>query len=117
MALLGEITYGKLVLETQVTEGGILLSGQNLAEGAVLGRITASGKLKLANQASVDGSQTPFGILLEDCDATSADKACSVLLAGVVDEGKLIFGGTLDADDVRATFRNGGIYLKTVMGA
>lgn len=115
--VIGTIAYDNLVLETYVTEGATLLSGQNLTKGAVLGRISASGKLKLADGASVDGSQTPFAILLEDCDATAGDKGCPILLSGVVNEDELVFGGTLTASGVKSTLRDAGIFLKTVIGA
>ena len=117
MALLETVTYETLVIEGEVSEGGTLITGQNLTMGAVLGRIAASGKLNLSDEGVSDGSEVPFAILLEDCDATSADKGCPILLAGVVNEGALNFGGTNDADAVRDVLRSGGIYLKTVMGA
>ena len=36
-----------------------IISGQNLVRGAVLGKITASGKYNLSLSAAADGSQTP----------------------------------------------------------
>lgn len=60
----------KVVLSRSIT----LITGQNLVRGALLGKITASGKYNLSLSAASDGSQTPDAILAEDCDATSADK-------------------------------------------
>lgn len=117
MALLETVTYNVLVIRSDVTQGAILNSGQNLVAGAVLGRITTSGNLTLCVETATDGSQTPFAILLEDSDASAGNTNVPVLLAGIVNEDALTFGGTLDADAVRDTFRSGGIYLETVIGA
>ena len=65
-----------------VSEGGTLISGQNLTRGAVLGKITASGKYTLSLSASGDGSQTPTAILAKDTDATSGDVETTVYLTG-----------------------------------
>ena len=111
------LSHTPKVIEAFVTGGGILLSGENCVDGSVLGRVTASGKLKLAVETAVDGSQTPFAILLEDCDASTADKNCPLLLSGIYNEDALVFGGTLDADGVRDSLRDSGIFLKTVVGA
>ena len=112
-----EIDYKPLVIEYFVTDSATLIKGQNLAKGAVLGQITASGKLTLAVDTANDGSKVPFAILLEDTDATSEDKNCPILMSGVVNEGALVFGGAFDADGVRGAFRDAGIFLKTVIGA
>lgn len=57
----------------------VLLSGQNLTDGAVLGKITASAKFKEMDPAAVDGSQTAAAILLGDANAASADKEITVV--------------------------------------
>ena len=41
--------------------------------GAVLGKITASGKYRLAKSASADGSQTPAGVYIADGLGLSGD--------------------------------------------
>jgi hypothetical protein len=51
-----------------------LITGQNLVAGAVVGRITASGKLTVLAPAASDGSQNPVGMLFDACDATAEDK-------------------------------------------
>lgn len=60
----------------------ILISGQNLNRGAVLGRITASGKLTLSNSGASDGSQTPVAILAYDTNATAGDRTTQVYVSG-----------------------------------
>lgn len=59
-----------------------LLAGTNYPVGAVLGRITASGKMKLSIAAGSDGAQTAAAILLYDVDATAADATGIVVLRG-----------------------------------
>jgi len=44
-----------------------------LRVGAVMGRVTATGKWKLALSAAVDGSQTPAGLLIIDGLGLSGD--------------------------------------------
>lgn len=52
----------------------VIASGAGvLAIGTVLGKITASGKYVLHNNAASDGSEAAAGILGEAVDATSAD--------------------------------------------
>lgn len=44
-----------------------------LRVGAVLGKVTATGKYKLAASAATDGSQVPAGVLIADGLGLSAD--------------------------------------------
>jgi hypothetical protein len=48
-----------------------LLEGTNYPVGAVLGRITASGKYKLATSGGSDGAQTAAAVLLYAVDASA----------------------------------------------
>lgn len=48
-------------------------SAQTLKVGAVLGKVTATGKYRLCLSASSDGSQTPAAILLADVNGNSGD--------------------------------------------
>lgn len=61
---------------------GTLELGQNLTRGTVVGRVTASGELKLSVQTAVDGSQNPVGALAHDIDATAAAKSCQIVRGG-----------------------------------
>ena len=95
-----------------VTDEVTIVSGQNLAKGAVLGKITASGKYTLCDSAAVDGSQNPVAILAEDCDASGGDAVAAVYLSGAFNQNALTFGGTDTADDHRVALRDLNIYLK-----
>lgn len=59
--------YRSRDLVTVASGSGILLAG------AVLGKITASGKYAPYAPAASDGSETAAAILYEGCDATDAD--------------------------------------------
>jgi hypothetical protein len=54
-----------------LTRGELILSGQNIAQYAPLGRITASGKMKIWDPAASDGSQVLAAIAANSVDATS----------------------------------------------
>jgi hypothetical protein len=75
-----------------------LLAGTNYRVGAVLGRITASGKMKLSTAAGTDGAQSAAGMLLDDVDATSADANAVVILRGpaIVSKAALVFDASVD---------------------
>jgi hypothetical protein len=75
-----------------------LLAGTAYPVGAVLGRITASGKYKLASSGGTDGAQTAAAVLLYAADATSADAAGLVIVRGpaIVSKAALVFDATVD---------------------
>src|SRR5574343_568751 len=94
--LLGELD--SLSLDT-VT----LITGQNIKSGTVLGKITASGKYTLHNNAASDGSEVAVAISLNDVDATSADTPC-VIVARMQEVilSKLIFKDGISAPNKTA---------------
>lgn len=114
MSVLGTGTYDNLIVgEDTVTDSGVLIAGQNLARGALLGKITASGKLTLSLSASTDGSEVPYAILNEATDATAADKVCPIILSGEVNDGSVTFGTGHTAASTKDGLRSEGIFLKT----
>ncbi len=90
-----------------------LISGQNLARGAVLGKITASGKYTLSLSASSDGSQTPAVILAEATDASGGDKVTVAHFGGVFDENAITLGTGHTKASVREALRDVGIKLQS----
>lgn len=94
-----------------VTRQITLISGQNLARGSVLGKITASGKYNLSLSAAGDGSQTPDAILAEACDASGGDKTTIAYFAGVFNEAALNIGTAHTADSIREGLRGKDIHL------
>lgn len=88
-----------------------LISGQDLSRGALLGKITASGKYTLSLSASSDGSEVPDMILVEDTDASGGDVVTVAYSRGDFDERAVTFGTAHTADSVRETLRGKGIVL------
>ena len=75
-----------------------LLAGTNYTVGAVLGRITASGKMKLSTATGSDGAQNASAVLLYDVDATAADATGIVILRGpaIVSKTALVYDASVD---------------------
>lgn len=90
-----------------------LISGQNQPRGAVLGKITASGKYTLSLSASSDGSQVPATILAEACDASGGDKVTIAHFGGVFDENAITLGTAHTKATVRDALRDVGIKLQS----
>lgn len=80
-----------------------ILSGQNLAAGTVVGKVTASGKYIAYDDDNADGSQAAVGILYAAVDASAADKK-GVIIArhAEVADSLLVWAGTNDAGDKTA---------------
>lgn len=73
-----------------------VVAGQNLTAGTVVGRITASGKIKAWDPAATDGSETAIGVMAANADATNGDVQ-SVIVARhaiVVDPDNLVWAGS-----------------------
>ncbi len=75
-----------------------LLAGTAYPVGAVLGRITASGKYKLATSGGSDGAQTAAAVLLYAVDASGTEGIGIALTRGpaIVARGVLSFDATVD---------------------
>jgi hypothetical protein len=85
MTTLTETTHdGEFIVSeasgTRSREVATLITGQDLAAGAVLGMITASSKYTVLAPAAGDGSEAAAGILFAATDATSADEECVLIL-------------------------------------
>lgn len=94
-----EMGYTRAVVTYNGTAG-------NLVIGQTLGKVTASGKYKVALQAAVDGTQTVDAILIEDKTvALNTDTQVLVLLKGpaVVSKSAL----TIDASYTAGALLNG----------
>lgn len=99
----------------RMTETLTVISGQNLARGALVGKITASGKLTLSLSAAGDGSQVPYGVMADDVDASAADKAGPVFLSGEFAEEVVTYGTGHTAATVQDGLRDKSIYLKSTV--
>lgn len=104
-----EIVAGDFPL---VTEGGTIASGQNIKRGALLGKITSSGKLVLSLAAAEDGSETPYAVLAdEEVNASAGDVGATWYLTGQFNAANLTIGTGHTAASVRAGLRSLGIFI------
>lgn len=97
---IGELAMGIGFHVDQVT----VVSGQNLAAGAVVGKVTASGKYAIYNNGASNGTEAAAGILVAACDASGGDVTTArVLRRGpAVVNGNDIGWGSNDATGVTA---------------
>jgi len=82
-------------------ESVTLKSGTNYALGAVLGKITASGKYRLSPNAEVvgdEGAESAVAVLLEAVDATAGDKPGVIVARGpvILSKAALEFDASVD---------------------
>ena len=103
--------------ELLLTRNITLLSGQNLTRGAVLGKITASGKYKLSATGAGDGSETPDAVLAEDTNASGGDVATVAYFAGRFAESRVTLGSGHTAASIREGLRDKNIHLVPVTPA
>jgi len=82
-----------------------IASGADLTAGAVLGKVTASGKFIHSAPGAADGSQTPVAVLLEDAEAASADvtNALVVMRHATVRRQALNYHASIDTAGERTT--------------
>lgn len=80
--------------ESQYSRDDItVVSGQNLAAGTVLGKITASGKYTAYDPTASTGQEAAAGVLLFAVNATSADTAgVAIVRHAIVAKEGLIWG-------------------------
>jgi hypothetical protein len=78
-----------------------------LAIGAVLGKVTASGKYKLATAGAADGTEAGAAILLQEVDATAADVVDVLVLErdAQVDITSLVYHASADNETKKAALR------------
>ena len=68
-------------------------AAQNLSQGTVVGRETATAKLKALDPSASDGTETAVGVLGNDVDATLIDREDAILIArhAIVARGALVW--------------------------
>jgi len=94
------------------TDEVTILTGLTLARGAVLGKITASGKYKACDTSLSDGAETPEAVLAEAIVTTADTGNVPVYLTGAFNIDALSFGGTTSAADTKAGMRNKSMFQK-----
>lgn len=96
-----DIDTGQIPL---ISEPITILSGQVLPRGAVLGKITATGKYVLSLAAANDGSQVPGPVLTHDVDATGGDAKSAGYVHGQFIAPALTYGAGHSAATVKAAW-------------
>lgn len=96
-----------------------------LKVGAVLGKVTATGKYKLATSGAADGSQTPVAVLIADglglskdiTLAANTDTKAIVLARGpaIVADSALQLGTGITAAAAKAALAAVGIIVETAV--
>jgi len=56
-------------------------SGQNLLLGTVLGIVTLTGQYRQFDPSAEDGTQVAAGVLIQPCDASTADRTDGLVVA------------------------------------
>jgi hypothetical protein len=100
-------------------------AAQTLKVGAVLGKVTATGKYKLATSGAADGSQTPVAVLIIDglgsskdiTLAAATDTKAIVLARGpvIVADAALQLGSGITAAAAKTALAAVGIIVETAV--
>lgn len=84
-------------------EQDTVAAAQNLTLGTIVGRETASSKLKALDPAATDGSEIAIGVLGNDIDATLIDRDDTILIArhAIVARAALVWPAGITAPQKR----------------
>jgi hypothetical protein len=108
-------SYDNLIAGTQkslVTRPATIASGTaTFARGALLARVTATGKWTLAVHANL-ANYDDLGVATEDVDATAADVLTDAFVEGEFAEAKVAYQGADTANTWREDLTPHGIYLR-----
>lgn len=86
----------------------VIASGQNLAKGTLLGKVTATGKYKIYDTTKTDGTENLAGVLPFACDATSGDENAYMYVHGEFNRAELTAAQTVSA----GVYNSGTIVIK-----
>lgn len=98
----GDNSKGIALYKSAVIDGATRSAGNTpttvLQPGLLLGKVTATGKLKQWDDGAGDGTETIAGILIEqlkmtDGDGNNADRVLRVLVWGAIKVGSLLVKG------------------------
>jgi len=89
----------------------MIAAGEVLAEGSVLGEVTAAEEYKLSASAATDGSESPSVVLWEDVDATDGPVEAEVMLTGDLRSAALTLGEGHTIASVRKALRPWSLFV------
>ena len=94
------------------TQEETFLAGEVVERGHVLGRVTASGKIRVSKTANADGSEVPVEVAVVDIDASAGDVVGPAYKSGGFRTSELKLGTGHTAASIRAAFDGSAIILK-----
>jgi hypothetical protein len=105
MSVTEQVKVGLILSELpghQSRENVTIVSGQDLAFGTVVGKITSTGKYKAYDDDNNDGSEAAAGVLVgEDVDASGGDKDGVIIVKDAeLNPDLLVWASTNDATDI-----------------
>lgn len=77
--------------ENYELEDIVILSGEDLKRGCLLGKVTASGKYQPYKPDAADGTETIAGVLGCDVDATEGDEPAFMYITGEFNKSALTY--------------------------
>lgn len=96
-----------------VTQPVVVLSGEgSLPRFQVMGRVTASGKLKISDAGAGDGSENPTHILCDPVDASAADAEVAAYTEGCFNPDLLVKHGSWTDEALKQALESRNIYLR-----
>lgn len=117
MAQFGSVEFKTLFAGTEIpamTTSVIVAEGQGILKaGAVLGKVTESGKYKLVDKSASDGSQHASVVLAEEVDTTQNDINAIAYTSGLFNYGILFVAAGDTVDNHQEELRQENIYFKT----
>lgn len=91
-----------------------IAEGQTLSAGCILGKITLTGELMAWAPYAEDGSETIYGVLLEDIDTTEGSATASVgVLGQFITQGLSAFAGTTPINITDGAYKYGTLIFKS----
>jgi hypothetical protein len=81
-----------------------VVSGQNLKLGTVIGRVSATQKVKALDPSATDGSEVAAGVVLQSIDASAAEKTNGLIVSrqAIVADHALIWPAVITTEEKTA---------------
>ena len=81
-----------------------VVNGQNLKLGAVIGRVSATQKVKALDPSATDGSEVAAGVVLQSIDASAAEKTNGLIVSrqAIVADHGLIWPAAITSEEKTA---------------
>lgn len=94
-----------------ITDSVTLKGGSVYLRGMVVG-LDGTGKASIVDSTKADGTESPYGIVTDNIDATDGDVSAVLYLTGEFNADALIFKDTDTIEKFKTKLRNIGIFAK-----